>query len=76
MQALDEDQLFIVVDAVENRYMGELSGGERRADRFGKDRAVDDARDCRTRELVDEFVDRQLAKTSSGLIRAAGRSCE
>ena len=46
----DEDQLLVVVDAVEDRHAGELPGGQRRPDRLRQDLAVDDARDGGVRE--------------------------
>ena len=66
----DEEALLVVVDAVEDRHVGEAPGGERRPDRLRKDLAVDDARDCSAREVADEVRDGQAAEARGGLVRA------
>src|SRR4029079_15145341 len=71
LEAGDEEELLVVVEAVEYRYVREAPGGERRPDRLRQDLTVDDARDRSARELVEEDIDRQVTQTRRGLVRAA-----
>jgi hypothetical protein len=57
-------------DAVEDRHPGELPVGDRRPDRLGEHRAVDDARDLDA-EVVHQVADWQIAQALRGLVRAA-----
>ncbi len=57
-----------MVDAVEDRDVGEVAVGQRCPDRLREDFAVDDAGDGGGRERVDERVDRYLAQAVGGLV--------
>ena len=61
----DEDPLLVVVDAVQDRHMGEPPGRQRRPDRLGKHLAVDDARDRGAREGADEGGGRHVRRQAA-----------
>jgi hypothetical protein len=56
--------VLLVVDAAEDRYIGEAPGGERRPDRLTMDLAVDDARDGRPRRFARGRQQRETISSS------------
>src|SRR6185369_14635526 len=69
-EAGDEEQFLVVGDAVDDRHPGELAAGQRRPDRLGEHRSVDDAGNLDA-ELADQVADRHAAQARRGLVRAA-----